>query len=806
MTRSLHFESREVGSAEQLMLSRMPTGHMITTHCFVALIDGVIVPERLLDALKWAIVRHPMLRTCVQAPQKGTDGPQNPFIAGSSERWRWQPSNLSVVELAERAFSVVDATRNLDEEWQRSFESALDASVFDFDQGPLWRLRLMLGSGNHSALHFSFVHSLDDQRSANTLVHELLTHMDAVDSGAIPAEPGVMTFPESIEDVLLARDLDPMNLLNYAISQLTHGSQPNVMLPSGLRSEDRAPKQNWGLDPSQPSAKDRLLLMPVVEAEGTHKVLMQKRVDPRSDFAGERRRNIVTPRELDAGTLERLRRKAQENNVTISMAVAAAALLASSDVSHDSLDFGYETYRLLLGVDLRRFGPHGDWTNGTMAFAAGALDCVVRMLPKSGANYKAEQAGMHTHSLIGGVPFWDVARAVAEFTRQWAQKGYARESTRLFDIGTRLLQMETIIATSADDPARLGREYTVTVSNVGVFGHGAPDGQYGRLRLRAIHFGISQAVSGSLFAASCVTVAGKLHVTAHAAAPLVDRLALDAFADSLVSTLTLAAQAPGPRRSGTPRLDFPTEVRGGLPWFYPLETPKGGLRCPAYEEVRSPTLPAFDIDKYVGIWYELAFHDITQANGCGCTRFNMTRHGMVIEDMFTVTCPWPWQEGVDGPWLPGYSQVSGQRKLNQWTCNMTMYYQPARLGVMLEKGFGQEFDNMVLEIWRDPDIQAQTGYEYTRAIQFQCVGLPPDGKITFTGINFLSRTPIVPTSVLQEMFIRAQALGLEPYGSNDMHIIQHKGCQYPKSTDTSWMGDRPEWPCPIFERELGAQL
>lgn len=66
---------------------------------------------------------------------------------------------------------------------------------------------------------------------------------------------------------------------------------------------------------------------------------------------------------------------------------------------------------------------------------------------------------------------------------------------------------------------------------------------------------------------------------------------------------------------------------------------------------------------------------------------------------------------------------------------------------------------MVLEIWSDPEITAQTGYEYTRSIQFQCLGratiwalascalqlaagTEKDG-ITFTGINFLSRVPIV---------------------------------------------------------------
>ena len=37
------------------------------------------------------------------------------------------------------------------------------------------------------------------------------------------------------------------------------------------------------------------------------------------------------------------------------------------------------------------------------------------------------------------------------------------------------------------------------------------------------------------------------------------------------------------------------------------------------------------------------------------------------------------------------------------------------------------FDNMVLEIWSDPEITAETGYEYTRAIQFQCLGIGPLG-------------------------------------------------------------------------------
>jgi hypothetical protein len=389
-------------------------------------------------------------------------------------------------------------------------------------------------------------------------------------------------------------------------------------------------------------------------------------------------------------------------------------------------------------------------------------------------------------SVIGGVPFWDLARATADFTKKWFEKGYASESTRLFDLGTRFLQLEKIITLTADDPNTVGRAYTLTVSNAGVYSQGPPDASYGSRRLKSLHFGISQAVSGSLLATSTVTVGGKMFITAHAAAPVISRGDLENFSGRMAEILTLASVVPKRKTSGVPRVDYPMDVRGGMPGFYPLETPKGALVCPVYEDIKSPTMPPFNVDKYMGIWYELAFHDITQANMCGCTQFNMTRYGNIIEDMFTVTCPWPWREGVDGPWLPGYSQVTGHRKGNQWTCNMTMFYQPERLGVMRETGFGQEFDNMILEVWKDPEIQQQTGYEFTRAIQFQCVsvGTGENQKITFTGINFLSRIPIIPVEQLQEMFIRARALGLEPYGSNDMHVVEHEGCRYPERTDS----------------------
>lgn len=810
---SLGFEAREVGSAEQLMLSRMPAGHMVSTHTFAAILRGSVQPKLLLDALKWSILRHPMLRAVADPPSRERSDETGPFVhAGKDGRWTWRPSPLAVEDIADRAMQVVEVTGDFAATVNLQVEQLLDRSTFDFEAGPLWRVLLMKGAsatGAQSALVFCFVHALDDQRSGNILLHDLLSHMAAAEQAIELPPPEPLPLPKSIEEVFLQDEVDIIRLAQYGLFQTSNGGQSSVILPSAFRSQERSLRKHWALAPKQPTASQRPLVVPTLPATGNRKLLMPVSVDEESVFSVEKRRNLVSLRKLPAEVLNQLRQRCRENNVTVSMAVAAATLLAISDLGHDQLDYGYEIYRLLLSVDMRRFAPKGDWTGGTVAYASGALDFTARVLPGSATAFAEEFENPSSRSPIGGVPFWELAAAAADATNSWVEKGYAAESTRLFDLGTRMLRMENIIYENAHDPSTLGRAYSVTVSNVGLYEHGSADATYGSLQLQGIYFGISQAVTGSMTAVSCLTVAGELHLTAIGATPFVNRSDLDAFAEAMIRSLTIASASSSARpkpENRKPRTDYPVDVRGGMPWFYPLETPKGNLRCPRYEEVKSSTMPRFDIEKYVGVWYELAFHDITQFNGCGCTQFNMTLHGSIVEDMFTVTCPWPWRDGVEGPWLPGYSKITGQRQLNQWSCNMTMYVNQMQPGVMRETGFSQEFDNMVLEIWRDPEIQAQTGFEFTRAIQFQCLGGGNDGEVTFTGINFLSRVPIVAPTMLQEMFVRARALGLEPYGSNDMHVVEHEGCRYPKSTDRSWMGERPEWPCPIFDRELGAGI
>lgn len=806
----MDFEPREVGSAEQLMLNRMPDGRMVTTHSWAAVVDGLLEPAELERAMQWAIARHPMLRACVETPPPpGND--TGPFIHfGKDGRFFWKPSPLTVGQIAAKALQVVELTdaqvANFEDTWRLELEASLDRAFFDYDNGPLWRVKLMRSaavSPPQTVLVFCFVHALDDQRSGNILLHDLLSFVAATRRGESPAPPEPLQLPRSIEEAILKEEMDPWRLARYGLLQIANGAQSNVILPSSLRSKERGVLKHWAYNQQQPTASLRPLLVPTEPAEGVTKYLMSESVDSSSDFFVQRRRNQIALRRVPSDVLKELRARCRENNVTVSMAIASAVLLALSDVSHDELDFGYEVYRLLLSADMRRYAQDGDWTGQTVAYAAGALDFTTRVLPGSATEFIKELQDKTRTTSLGGVPFWELARAAADFTEKWIQNGYAEESVRMFDLGTRMLRMESIIYANAQ-ATTLGRAYSVTVSNAGLYNQS--NGDYGSLKLKEIFFGISQAVTGSLCSLSCLTVAGALQLTAIASTPILTRAALDVFADMLVKTLTMAAQAPAkPKSSGGPRVDYPVEVRGGMPAVYPLETPKGSLRCPQYEDIRSSYMPVFEVDKYVGVWYELAFHDITQFNGCGCTQFNMTRNDLIIEDMFTVTCPWPWRNEVEGPWLPGYNKVNGNRQGNQWTCNMTMYISPQQPGVMKETGFSQEFDNMVLEVWRDPEMQKETGYEYTRSLQFQCLA-DETGDITFTGINFLSRKPIISEPMLQEMFVRARALGLEPYGSNDMHIVEHRGCRYPKSTDRTWMGDRPEWPFPIFDKEWGAAV
>lgn len=196
--------------------------------------------------------------------------------------------------------------------------------------------------------------------------------------------------------------------------------------------------------------------------------------------------------------------------------------------------------------------------------------------------------------------------------------------------------------------------------------------------------------------------------------------------------------------------------------------------CPAYEDVRQPSMDNFDLDKYQGVWYEQKFHDWTQFKEVYDTTLDIKltadRQGW-IDDF-----------GVKGP-APDSAKLSWDKSP---VANGAHYFLFGRVdkndppGVLREKGFGVEFPNYIVDVKKDP----VTG-EYTEAIQFQC--LERGGVRVFEGINFMSRNPVMTDEELAAMHQRAQAAGMYPYGASpdQMHTVARRGLDEPK-IDNNW--------------------
>lgn len=196
--------------------------------------------------------------------------------------------------------------------------------------------------------------------------------------------------------------------------------------------------------------------------------------------------------------------------------------------------------------------------------------------------------------------------------------------------------------------------------------------------------------------------------------------------------------------------------------------------CPAYGEVRQPSMDNFDLNKYQGLWYEHKFHDWTQFKEVYDTTLDikLTSDGKGWIDDF----------GVKGP-APDAAPLSWDKSP---VANGAHYFLFGRVdpkdppGVLREKGFGVEFPNYIVDVQKDPS----TG-EYKEAIQFQC--LERGGVRVFEGINFMSRNPVMTDQELAAMHARAEKAGMYPYGADpeQMHTVARRPQGAP-AIDNSW--------------------
>jgi hypothetical protein len=190
--------------------------------------------------------------------------------------------------------------------------------------------------------------------------------------------------------------------------------------------------------------------------------------------------------------------------------------------------------------------------------------------------------------------------------------------------------------------------------------------------------------------------------------------------------------------------------------------------CPAYEDVKLPSMNSFDLQKYQGKWYEHKFHDWTQFKEVYDTTLDikLTDGGQGWIDDF----------GVKGP-SPLSAKLSWDKSP---VANGAHYFMFGRVdpndstGILREKGFGVEFPNYIVDVQSDP-----TTGEYTEAIQFQC--LERGGVRVFEGINFMSRDPEMTDAQLTAMHLRAKEAGMYPYGASpeQMHRVERRPVDAP---------------------------
>jgi len=196
--------------------------------------------------------------------------------------------------------------------------------------------------------------------------------------------------------------------------------------------------------------------------------------------------------------------------------------------------------------------------------------------------------------------------------------------------------------------------------------------------------------------------------------------------------------------------------------------------CPAYEEVRQPSMNDFNLETYQGLWYEQKFHDWTQFKEVYDTTLGikLTDGGKGWIDDFAVKGPAPDSAPLSWDKSP--------------VANGAHYFLFGRVdpndpkGILREKGFGVEFPNYIVDVLKDPESG-----EYKEAIQFQC--LERGGVRVFEGINFMSRNPTMTDAELTAMHKRAEAAGMYPYGASpeQMHTVARRPVDAPP-LDNSW--------------------
>uniref|UniRef100_A0A7S1UC64 Choline/carnitine acyltransferase domain-containing protein n=1 Tax=Phaeomonas parva TaxID=124430 RepID=A0A7S1UC64_9STRA len=510
---------RRLGSFESV-LARATVGQKLDLpHATVAILDGPAVSRaQMVDALALCAAKHPLLRARVTGTGPLDADKPNPNIRLNSD---FDPLTFSPMDpalsLRDIADKVLRETAELpaggDEEafegaWRSAFSDALNAWETDTKEGPLWQVAWAqqptggAGAPRRHAVVIDFNHAVSDQTCANTLIDDLAAALDAVvvRGGAPKAVALERRAPPSVEEAVLGPSHAPspdfegvvknfsLATLRYGFFQIMNGASGAALLPpavQALKPEERD-QQGYGF-----SKRSTRLQHAVLEPEEGKALLARSTAE---------------------GT-------------TVTGAFVAAVTLAALDTlqkfSGDAAAGDVPNkLRILMSLDMRRFGrgaPQEDWTKGTMACGGGATDFVL--------------------AARDGESPWELARTARKRIVDFiTDPDFPAESVRLFDIGSRFLDMPKFVKEEGStNLASLGRGYSAGVSNTGVFrARASVDSAF---QIRRVHYATSHTHTGCLFQLSAVTVDNNFCLTFQTPTPLLREEEAAYFVDNTVQRL-----------------------------------------------------------------------------------------------------------------------------------------------------------------------------------------------------------------------------------------------------------------------------
>ena len=195
--------------------------------------------------------------------------------------------------------------------------------------------------------------------------------------------------------------------------------------------------------------------------------------------------------------------------------------------------------------------------------------------------------------------------------------------------------------------------------------------------------------------------------------------------------------------------------------LYPL---KIGIpsKCPSGDELQSIFVKkSYSEEKHQGLYYEIAFKDVTQPRMCKCITSNKTIvSNDTLQDDFYIQC----SGEVHYANLSFHLNVDRNKRgymIGRWND-----FGPFK---------GVSFPNYIVDVGVDP-----SSGEYEWVIEFQCIqGKKIFGRnwIEYYGLNFYSKTYNDPT-LLGTMESAARRRGLGPFLDNGLSLfpVDHTGC------------------------------